>query len=87
MSVLGSNFNPQDTQILRLFLRLKFPPALTSAKLKRFEIGSLDIEFWRKRHLRLTSPHQGGYYEKPERRSANGYLRLGGITQKKPSER
>jgi hypothetical protein len=37
---LGSNFNPQDTQILRVFLRLKFSPALTSAKLKRFEIGS-----------------------------------------------
>jgi len=37
---LGSNFNPQDAQILRVFLRLKFSPALTSAKLKRFEIGS-----------------------------------------------
>jgi hypothetical protein len=27
-------------EILRVFLRLKFSPALTSAKLKRFEIGS-----------------------------------------------
>jgi hypothetical protein len=40
---LGSNFNPQDTQILRVFLRLKFSPALTSTKLKRFEIGSTKI--------------------------------------------
>jgi hypothetical protein len=28
-------------EILRVFLRLKFSPALISAKLKRFEIGSL----------------------------------------------
>jgi hypothetical protein len=29
-------------EILRVFLRLKFSPALTSTKLKRFEIGSTD---------------------------------------------
>jgi hypothetical protein len=32
-------------EILHVFLRLKFSPALTSAKLKRFEIGSFIRKF------------------------------------------
>jgi diguanylate cyclase len=54
-------------EILHVFLRLKFSPALTSAKLKRFEIGSLVLYFCRHRResqmslfskLRTPSPAQ-----------------------------
>jgi hypothetical protein len=61
ISALGSNFNPQNTQCIlpvEIFARLFYPVSLrgTLTKLKRFEIGSIDNDYFQSKLAAPPTP-------------------------------